>query len=342
MEQKIEMPVASPIARKMASEGGQGIPQAAAEIMEKMKKKNELAKALEEISGHPLETYIRENAALSKLLESAKKQLEQEGVISDLLPKIRQVAIHYAEKGDLLYPHLKAKYEVAGPSNLMWTDDDEIRDELAALDRETERGQEWTERLQKVIKRMEDMIYKEENILFPMCAVYFTEEEWFGIYQDAKDYADCFEVQAHVWQAAEDAQVRKAADYEGEIVMPGGHMSVEQLTAMLNTIPMEISFVDADNINRYFNEGPKVFKRAGRAIDREVFSCQPPKIEPMGRAVISDFREGKRDRVPVWMNKGGRDMLVTYMAVRDHQGTYVGTLELVQDMEFAKEHYQDN
>ncbi len=124
--------------------------------------------------------------------------------------------------------------------------------------------------------------------------------------------------------------------------MPGGHMSVEQLTAMLNTIPMEISFVDADNINRYFNEGPKVFKRAGMAIDREVFSCHPPKIEPMVRAIISDFREGKRDRVPVWMNKGGRDMLVTYMAVRDHQGTYVGTLELVQDMEFAKEHYQDN
>ena len=40
------------------------------------------------------------------------------------------------------------------------------------------------------------------------------------------------------------------------------------------------------------------------------------------------------------MNKNGRDMLVTYMAVRNKQGEYLGTMELVQDMEFAKEHYK--
>ena len=121
--------------------------------------------------------------------------------------------------------------------------------------------------------------------------------------------------------------------------MPGGHMTVPQLTAMLNTIPAEISFIDGENINRYFNEGPKVFKRPGMAIDREVFSCHPPKIEPMVRAIIDDFRSGRRDSVPVWMEKGGRSMLVTYMAVRDKQRGYLGTVELVQDMEFAREHF---
>ena len=116
-------------------------------------------------------------------------------------------------------------------------------------------------------------------------------------------------------------------------------MTVPQLTAMLNTIPAEISFIDGENINRYFNEGPKVFKRPGMAIDREVFSCHPPKIEPMVRAIIDDFRSGRRDSVPVWMEKGGRSMLVTYMAVRDKQRGYLGTVELVQDMEFAREHF---
>ena len=76
------------------------------------------------------------------------------------------------------------------------------------------------------------------------------------------------------------------------------------------------------------------------AIDREVFSCHPPKIEPMVRAIINDFRNGKRDSVPVWMEKGGHIMLVTYMAVRDKNGNYLGTAELVQDMEFAKEHFK--
>ena len=75
------------------------------------------------------------------------------------------------------------------------------------------------------------------------------------------------------------------------------------------------------------------------AIDREVFSCHPPKIEPMVRAIIEDFRSGRRDSLPVWMEKEGHTMLITYMAVRDKQSRYLGTMELVQDMTFAKEHF---
>lgn len=84
----------------------------------------------------------------------------------------------------------------------------------------------------------------------------------------------------------------------------------------------------------------KYLKRPGMAIDREVFSCHPPKIEPMVRAIIEDFRNNKRDSVQVWTEKGGRSMLVTYMAVRDKEENYIGTVELVQDMEFAKEHFK--
>ena len=197
-------------------------------------------------------------------------------------------------------------------------------------------------------------IYKEQNILFPLCAVNFTEDEWKGIYQDAKDYAVCFGAEPEVWDRAEnvgrsefgwqrsaDGQQGSAGQKNaaGEIVMPGGHITLEQLTALLNTVPLEISFIDTENINRFFNEGPKVFKRPAMAIDREVFSCHPPKIEPMVRAIIEDFRNNKRNRVPVWMEKGGRTMLVTYMAVRDKNGKYLGTAEFVQDMEFAKEHF---
>ena len=299
--------------------------------------KKERAAALEAVPGHPLQTLTRENEALSALLEEYKRTRD-----AALLPKIRELSIHYAEKGDLIYPLLKVKYGVSGPSDVMWTVDDEIRDELGALDRETECGEEWTRRLEAVLKRAEEMIYKEQNILWPICAVNFTEEEWHGIYRDAKDYDDCFGIASEVWQEAEEKPGTEASAASGEIVMPGGHMSVEQMTALLNTIPMEITFVDADNYNRFFNEGPKVFKRPGMAIDREVFSCHPPKIEPMVRQIIDDFRAGRRDEVPVWMEKGGRTMLVKYMAVRDRSGAYLGTVELVQDMEFAKDHFKGN
>ena len=76
------------------------------------------------------------------------------------------------------------------------------------------------------------------------------------------------------------------------------------------------------------------------ALGREVFSCHPPKVEQQVRRIIEEFRAGTLDEVPVWMNKNGRIMLVKYMAVRNRNGQYIGTLELVQDMEFAREYFE--
>lgn len=297
--------------------------------------KHERAAELVKITGHPLYTFTKENEALTALLEEYKTTRAEE-----TFTKIRDISIHYAKKGDLLYPHLKVKYGVSGPSAVMWTVDDEIRDELGKLAKITERNEEWNNQTDAVLKRAEEMIYKEQNILFPICAVNFTEDEWFGIYQDSKDYAVCFGVENNQWEEAENVKTEVKAGSEDEIVMPGGHMTVPQLTALLNTIPVEITFIDENDINRFFNEGPKVFKRPGMAIDRDVYSCHPPKIEPMVRSILDDFKSGKRDSVQIWMDKGGRTMLVTYMAVRDKSGKYLGTTEVVQDMEFAKEHFQ--
>ncbi len=108
---------------------------------------------------------------------------------------------------------------------------------------------------------------------------------------------------------------------------------------MLNTMPMEVTFVDHEDINRYFNDGEKVFKRPTTAIGRDVFSCHPPKVEPIVRGIIDSFRKGDRDNVAVWLEKQGRPFYVNYMAVRDKNKKYLGTLELVQDMQFAKDHF---
>ncbi len=302
--------------------------------------KNERAAVLAAIPGHPLHTLTRENEILSGWLADAKAKLDAREELGGLFPKIRELSIHYAKKGDMLYPLLKVKYEISGPSDVMWTVDDEIRDELAELDKSDTHDEVWGERLRTVLRRAEEMIYKENNILFPICAVNFTEAEWKGIYRDSRDYDDCLGVTPEIWPEADvTVPAPTAPAYEGEIVMPGGHMTLEQLTALLNVIPVEITFVDADNYNRFFNEGPKVFKRPGMAIDREVFSCHPPKIEPMVRSIIDDFRNDRQDSVPVWIEKNGRTFLVTYLAVRDKDRKYLGTVEVVQDMEFAKEYF---
>ena len=316
------------------------------------------AASLIQISGHPLQTFTLENAALEKLIHRVEQALENDDnnntINNELLEQLRQIAIHYAKKGDLLYPHLNVQYGISGPSAVMWTVDDEIRDELNALakQRDQKSTNAWKQRLKAVLTRMEEMIYKESNILFPNCALNFTVEEWYQIYRDAKDYSECFGVRGDTWEAAEtylhdsasEADTVSAkhafAGSETRIHLSGGSLTLSQLTALLNTIPLEISFVDIDNINRYFNEGPKVFKRPRMALGREVFTCHPPKIEQKVRRIIEEFRAGTLDQVPVWMDKGGRTFLVTYYAVRDKEEQYLGTLELVQDMEFAKEHFR--
>lgn len=296
--------------------------------------------ALIHMEGHPLQLFTKENERLTKLIGQARMAMQEGAVEEKLFEEIRELSIHYAKKGDLLYPLLKVTYGISGPSDVMWTVDDEIRDEMASLAKTKTKDDEWEERFRAVLGRTEEMIYKEANILFPNCAFHFSEDEWIGIYHDQKDYPKCFGVKASRWDLAEEKKkVVTGTGSEREIVLPGGHMSIEQLTAILNTIPMEITFVDEENINRFFNEGPKDFKRPHMAIDREVFSCHPPKVEAQVKKIINEFRVGTLNEVPIWMEKNGKCMLVKYMAVRDRNYRYLGTLELVQDMDFAKNHF---
>ena len=54
------------------------------------------AAALIQISGHPLQTFTLENAALEKLIARARQALENNGISNELLDELRQIAIHYA------------------------------------------------------------------------------------------------------------------------------------------------------------------------------------------------------------------------------------------------------
>ena len=298
---------------------------------------------LVETVGHPLNRLTEENKALDALIEATKVKVASKTATVDDVNEVRQVSIHYAKKGDLLYPHLKVAYDISGPSLVMWTVDGDIRDGFGRLARAESIDDAWYEEFDGLLTRAQEMIYKEQNILFPICAENFSTEEWYQIYKDTEQYEEIFGVERVAWAEAEAALAAKAAPTSGDsntIALIGGSLTLEQLDAMLNTMPMEITFVDHVDINRYFNDGEKVFKRPTTAIGRDVFSCHPPKVEPIVRGIIESFRNGERDNVAVWLEKVGRPFYVNYMAVRDQNNNYLGTLELVQDMQFAKEHFE--
>jgi len=304
--------------------------------------KSQSVVTLVETVGHPLNRLTEENKALEALIEATKVKVASKTATVDDVNEVRQVSIHYAKKGDLLYPHLKVAYDISGPSLVMWTVDGDIRDGFGRLARAESIDDAWYEEFDGLLTRAQEMIYKEQNILFPICAENFSTEEWYQIYKDTEQYEEIFGVERVAWAEAEAALAAKAAPTSGDsntIALIGGSLTLEQLDAMLNTMPMEITFVDHVDINRYFNDGEKVFKRPTTAIGRDVFSCHPPKVEPIVRGIIESFRNGERDNVAVWLEKVGRPFYVNYMAVRDQNNNYLGTLELVQDMQFAKEYF---
>ena len=297
---------------------------------------------LVETAGHPLNRLTEENKALDELIESIRPKVADKTATIDDVNTVRQVSVHYAKKGDLLYPKLKVDYAIGGPSMVMWTVDGDIRDQLGDLAKSSQSVDDWYRRFDELLTRAQEMIYKEQNILFPICAENFTTQDWYQIYKDTAQYEEIFGVKRIAWPEADAAlatQTRKSSGDDNTIGLIGGTLTVDQLDAMLNTMPMEVTFVDHEDINRYFNDGEKVFKRPTTAIGRDVFSCHPPKVEPIVRGIIDSFRKGDRDNVAVWLEKQGRPFYVNYMAVRDKNKKYLGTLELVQDMQFAKDHF---
>ena len=310
-------------------------------VLEAQEKSKSVVSLIETV-GHPLHQLTEENKALDTLIESIRPKVADKTATVDDVNAVRQVSVHYAKKGDLLYPHLKVAYDISGPSMVMWTVDGDIRDQLGDLAKSSQSVDDWYRRFDELLTRAQEMIYKEQNILFPICAENFSTEEWYQIYKDTAQYEEIFGVKRTAWAEAEAAlatQTTKASGDDNTIALIGGSLTVDQLNAMLNTMPMEVTFVDHEDINRYFNDGEKVFKRPTTAIGRDVYSCHPPKVEPIVRGIIDSFRKGDRDNVAVWLEKQGRPFYVNYMAVRDQNNNYIGTLELVQDMQFAKDHF---
>ena len=310
-------------------------------VLEAQEKSKSVVTLVETV-GHPLNQLTEENKALDALIESIRPKVADKTATIDDVNTVRQVSVHYAKKGDLLYPKLKVDYAIGGPSMVMWTVDGDIRDQLGDLAKSSQSVDDWYRRFDELLTRAQEMIYKEQNILFPICAENFSKEEWYQIYKDTAQYEEIFGVKRIAWPEADAAlatQTSKSSGDDNAIGLIGGTLTVDQLDAMLNTMPMEVTFVDHEDINRYFNDGEKVFKRPTTAIGRDVYSCHPPKVEPIVRGIIDSFRKGDRDNVAVWLEKQGRPFYVNYMAVRNQNNNYIGTLELVQDMQFAKEHF---
>lgn len=102
---------------------------------------------------------------------------------------------------------------------------------------------------------------------------------------------------------------------------------------MLNSMPVEISFIDENDEVRYFNKnGDRIFPRPRSIVGKKVQQCHPQKSLHKVTQIIEAFRSGKRDVAEFWINLRGRQIFIRYFPVRDKNGKYLGTLEVSQDI----------
>lgn len=300
-------------------------------------------------TGHPVHTFGLENAAIRETVadyRTAIANLGGEGALEACLlahQTLAGVEVHYLRKEYLVFPYLE-KAGIAGPPKVMWGVHDEVRAKIAAaVDLLDNAGDLDAEQLglavetviEPMLGQIESMTDKEDRILWPMCLEHLTLRDWEAVRGQWDEFGKGIVEPAGVWLPVLPQLPEKPVEVPsgGAITLPSGHLSVGQLTALLNTLPMDITFVDADDRVGYFSEGSdRVFARNRAIIGRKVEDCHPPKSVHIVEAVVADLKSGARDVAEFWIQMGPRFVHIRYFAMRDESGDYLGTLEVTQDI----------
>ena len=298
------------------------------------------------IPGHPLNTLMRENLAISRIINQEIKpylqSLDDEESYQYLLEGVNhlsQIDLHYQKKENLFFPYME-KYGIVAPPQVMWGVDDEIRADIkeikTLLEQDSKVDSVITQKIEDVMTRVEEMIFKEENIMAPMLLDHLTQEEWKKIADESHEIGFLIK-KVSEWNPViptKDAVVKEEENVqEGLIKLPSGIFTTEQLTCMLNTLPFDITFVDKDDFVKYFSEGKeRTFIRTRSIIGRNVSNCHPPASVHIVEKIVNDFKTGRKDQEDFWIKLGDKFVLIRYYAVRNDKGEYLGVLEVTQDI----------
>jgi uncharacterized protein len=111
-------------------------------------------------------------------------------------------------------------------------------------------------------------------------------------------------------------------------------LSYEQLDALMEALPFEVTFVDVDDTVAYFNrlDKTKIFPRTRSVIGRKVEKCHPEKSVDNVRRIVEGFKKGTMDKAEFWIDFKGDKILIRYFPVRDRAGNYLGVVEVTEEI----------
>ncbi|MFX1520504.1 MAG: DUF438 domain-containing protein [Promethearchaeota archaeon] len=272
--------------------------------------------------GHPIHTYMRENEAAQKLIDKLKNDPKDETSIKEL----QKIILHYTRLENQLFPLLE-QAGMTGPSTVMWAKHDEIREKFKNVSESN---------LNELLAAIEDMIYKETNILFPMSLENLSEYDWVKVKSGEEEIGYAWITPRDKWKPITPLDIHQATDQEPEsplIQLNTGSLTLSQVDLILRHLPVDISFVGVDEKVKYYSAtDDRIFPRSPGVIGRYVVNCHPRKSFDKVEKILTNFKEGKKDKAIFWIQLNGRFILISYFAVRDDKGKFVGTLEVSQDV----------
>ena len=303
--------------------------------------------------GHPVDTFKKENqelrkviAKLQELFENAEELYRTVGAesynnrVKGLFNSLMDVDKHYRRKENLLFPFLE-RYGITGPPKVMWGKHDETRDllknALRALDLPAATADQMKLKtdlhLRQAAKAISDMIMKEEEILLPMTLDKLTESDWYEIYRQTNEIGYCLYDPDVEWKPEGITPVQTGRAEGDAVKLPSGSLTVSELLALLNTMPVDITFVDKNDRVKYFSQGKeRIFDRNRAIIGRDVRMCHPPSSVHVVEKILNDFKSGNETTAAFWIQMQGRFIHIEYFALRDPDGNYLGVLEVSQDL----------
>lgn len=223
-----------------------------------------------------------------------------------------------------------------------------------------------------VKNEIEEMIFKEEEIMVPMTLDVFSLKDWEQIAADSFDIGFAFIPEPLPWKPSQESlekelaaePARQAAIKQAQettagiaaglgfndfqvtepedspqiaeqptVSLPTGNLQFEQLVAIFQTLPVDLTFVDSEERVRFYSEGKsRVFPRTNSVLGREVVNCHPPKSMHLVQQILDDFRAGTRETAEFWIDMRGRKIYIRYFALKNEAGIYLGCLEVTQDI----------
>jgi len=299
-----------------------------------------------------LNQLINDHAVIEKALVLLEKQAERgDGINLQIARALIDVIWEFGEQchnqreEQIYFPFLLKKgMPPQGSIGVMLQEHQSEREYIAQIKimfDTFEREKKLPERFQRVVAEYADLtknhIWKENDILYPMGRRMISPDDEKHLMQEflRLEKETIGEGGFLRYQTLVNSLEKQA---EGRIDLLAS-LPTSVVTRMLDALPIELSFVDENDRVRYFNkvDGEKIFTRSLSVVGRLVQQCHPQKSVHLVNQILKEMKAGNREKAAFWINFNEMFVHISYYAVRDTDGTYLGCVEMVHDIKPYRE-----